>query len=399
MSTVQPVTGNTGHTKSENRVVYPALDGLRTLAFFMVFLQHYMFVQWGTCGVNLFFVLSGFLITGILWDTRDSPYRARNFYIRRTLRIFPLYYGVFLVLLLTTPLFHWQWSIYWSAWPLYLGNFLRFLSPSSAQPHSILQIASDGVLLMHSLSSKMYVSIAPFWSLCVEEQFYLLWPWVVFSVWSRRTLLWICTFVVVILPFIRFFLQFHLPPWMDQQDIFYRLTPFELDSLLLGALIALIWRGAHRQTMLALGQKIAPLFLVACAAAYIWRDLHSPDPFEGFLYPSWHWTFGLTLTNFISAALLLSALNPGTWIYRFLSLRWMRWVGRISYGAYVFHDMCDIMAHQAMASLFPEFVHGHRFASRLIVAVPILILTLVTAFLSFRFFESPFLKLKEKLTR
>jgi peptidoglycan/LPS O-acetylase OafA/YrhL len=93
-----------------NRVYYPALDGLRAVAFIGVFLHHYMSLPYGWAGVDVFFVLSGFLITGILYDTQDEPHRARNFYIRRTLRIFPLYYGVLLFIFLLTPVLHWAWT-------------------------------------------------------------------------------------------------------------------------------------------------------------------------------------------------------------------------------------------------------------------------------------------------
>jgi len=74
-------------------------------------------------------VLSGSLITGILFDTRDDPHRIHNFYMRRTLRIFPLYYAVMLALVLAEPLAHWRWSSAWLLWPAYLGNYARFLHP------------------------------------------------------------------------------------------------------------------------------------------------------------------------------------------------------------------------------------------------------------------------------
>ena len=77
--------------------------------------------------MDLFFVLSGFLITGILYDTRNTQHRFRNFYVRRTLRIFPLYYGLLIVGLLLTPIFHWIWHPVWILWPLYLGNYGRFI--------------------------------------------------------------------------------------------------------------------------------------------------------------------------------------------------------------------------------------------------------------------------------
>ena len=118
-----------------NSVRFPALDGIRAVAFFAVFLTHYRHLAWAWGGVNAFFVLSGFLITGILWDTRDRPHAMRAFYIRRTLRIFPLYWGVFLVLLLLTPICRWQWSGAWLLWPLYVGNFVRLFTHADMSPH------------------------------------------------------------------------------------------------------------------------------------------------------------------------------------------------------------------------------------------------------------------------
>ena len=116
----------------ENKTFYPALDGFRAVAVLGVFLHHYFVVclgplDWGWTGVEAFFVLSGFLITGILYDTRAAPHRLRNFYGRRVLRIFPLYYGVLLVILLATPLMHWWFHPALLMWPLYLGNYSRFL--------------------------------------------------------------------------------------------------------------------------------------------------------------------------------------------------------------------------------------------------------------------------------
>src|SRR5665213_3289728 len=119
---------------SANRVYFPALDGIRAMAFLMVFAGHYLRLPWGWAGVDVFFVLSGFLITGILFDTRDELHRVRNFYVRRTLRIFPLYYAVFLVLALVYPIFHWNWNWVWLVWPAYVGNWVQFLFPFQPLP-------------------------------------------------------------------------------------------------------------------------------------------------------------------------------------------------------------------------------------------------------------------------
>lgn len=99
----------------ENKLFYPALDGFRAVAVLLVFSEHYEgevhpLLSWGWAGVDLFFALSGFLITGILYDTRNTEHRFKNFYMRRALRILPLYYGVLLLAVITTPIFHWLWS-------------------------------------------------------------------------------------------------------------------------------------------------------------------------------------------------------------------------------------------------------------------------------------------------
>ena len=190
-----------------NRVFYPALDGVRALAFVMVFGQHYMGLSWGWTGVDIFFVLSGFLITGILFDTKDRPHRVWNFYIRRTLRIFPLYYAAFLVVLLTWPYFKWQIDLTWLIWPAYLGNFARFVHPYAAGSH--LQLLADAQPLSITNGPRLY--LGHFWSLCVEEQFYLFWPWVVFWIKDRKRLIYLCATVVIIMPFLRIVENDRLP--------------------------------------------------------------------------------------------------------------------------------------------------------------------------------------------
>src|ERR1700761_8041685 len=118
---------------------YPALDGLRGIAILAVFCYHFgggskssnwLIQAWssiadtGWMGVDLFFVLSGFLITGILYDTAHKPHRVRNFYARRSLRIFPLYYGVLLLFLLLTPVLQLHWKPGHLLYFFYLSNMM-----------------------------------------------------------------------------------------------------------------------------------------------------------------------------------------------------------------------------------------------------------------------------------
>ena len=216
---------------------------MRAAALCAIFLDHYCGLPLLGLGVNTFFVLSGFLITGILLDTTSAAHRVRNFYLRRCLRIFPLYYGIFLVLLLATPVMHLHWNSAWALWLVYLGNFLPFLPPWLPQP--VWSLAAYGQLVA---GEHHRLFLGHFWSLCVEEQFYLLWPFVVFHS-SRRTLLRLCVAVVVALPILRAVAGTAIPTALINENLLVRTLPFQVDSLLLGGLIALLWRGQYRSRM------------------------------------------------------------------------------------------------------------------------------------------------------
>ena len=343
----------------------------------------------------MFFVLSGFLITGILFDSRADPHRVRNFYVRRTLRIFPLYYGLLAVLLLLTPLLHWHWNRYWLAWPLYLGNLLRVVSPRSQAVGSPLELAADAHL-SGSLLPRSELYLGHLWSLCVEEQFYLLWPAVVFLVRDRRKLIGLCTACVILGPVLRFELQAHAPAWMLAGELLYRFTPAQFDALLLGGLLALLWRGKARKRLLTVARMAALLgtLVIAGYFAFAVRGLQiAPGG-----YPRWSLTGGLLFANLYAAALVVCALEPGGLVFRLLHVRPLRWIGRLTYGAYVFHDLVhDLFVHLVVHA------GGARIAANIplrndLAALLALPATLLLASISFHFFESPFLELKARWT-
>jgi peptidoglycan/LPS O-acetylase OafA/YrhL len=396
-TTTLPVTGNTELTKPENRAFYPALDGLRAIAFLLVFFQHYCSFPWGWSGVNVFFVLSGFLITGILFDSRGDAHRARNFYMRRVLRIFPLFYGVCLAVVLLDPIFHWRWSLYWLAWPLYLANLLPFASNAVLIDGSSLQLAAFAWLNPAQLP-RLTFYLGHFWSLCVEEQFYFLWPWVVFWTRSRRTLIYICVVVVVLVPISRVLFQHHAPTWMLSADLLDRATPFQLDSLLLGGLVALLLRGPRRELVCSIGKVIATCIAFVVFVVFATGVILSyPNWRAGYVYPDWKFTWGLTLIDVFSAAILLVAVQPSSLLCRSLSLRPLRWVGRISYGAYVFHDIFHYvyLAIVAVLAVQSSFVANHFTFFLCLLG---LTATLLISWISFECFESRFLNLKERWT-
>jgi peptidoglycan/LPS O-acetylase OafA/YrhL len=383
-----PVTGNTEHTRPENRAFYPALDGLRAIALVLVVLEHYRGIPWGWTGVDLFFVLSGFLITGILYDSRHDAHRIRNFYVRRTLRIFPLYYGVMFAILLSIPVFHWRLTWEWISWPLYVGNFLRYLHPQvSGTPWEwLVDFQPTGSWRGHTV--RLY--LGHFWSLCVEEQFYLLWPWMVFALKSRRRIAVLCAASLPLCLAMRLAASHLAPAWMLNDYLLYCFPLFRVDSLLLGGLLAMLIRGSHRELLLLFARRALLTCVLAgalCAAFIPAARIFLPR----YADPPWRFTWGLTAVDLLAGMLLLAALDHTTPVFRVLRLRPLRWLGRISYGAYVFHDIW----HYELSAWLETLPPVHR--SFNITALG-LGLTILVAWLSFRFYESPFLELKERWT-
>jgi peptidoglycan/LPS O-acetylase OafA/YrhL len=373
------------NVRPQDRAYFPSLDGLRAISFLGVFLWHYMALPYGWAGVDVFFVLSGFLITGILYDTRDDPRRLRNFYIRRTLRIFPLYYAVLLALFLLTPVMHWAWTWQWIAWPLYLGNFLRFLYPHLN--NGFVATFADAHLVSRAYPN-LDLRLGHFWTLCVEEQFYLLWPSIVFTVRDRRKLIAICITCIILAPLARTLATTLLPQALVSGDVVFHATPFRFDTLLVGALIALLYRGAHRAEMQKAAQAVLAIaVLCTLAVCGYWIRFHRSSLNNAVEHHPWMFT----VIALFSGALMLRTLLPGTIPYRILNLRWLRLVGTVSYGAYVFHDI----PHGEYLRLVAHYSHH---GVRGITAVFGLVMTLALAFLSYHFFELPILRLKDRFT-
>ncbi len=385
------VSGNTPETEPANRIFYPALDGLRALAVMMVFMQHYFGMPYGWVGVDIFFVLSGFLITGILYDTRKHRHRFKNFYVRRTLRIFPLYYAVLLAIVLVAPWMHWNWNWRWWTWPLYLGNYIRFI-PLNAYLHNPSLEDIYGHIGKFGLS----LGFSHFWSLCVEEQFYLFWPLIVFIVFDRLKLIRICAAVCLILPLIRTILLHIAPPKLLSAEFLYRVTALRMDALLLGGLIALLLRGGNGRLL----QRVAPrLFFCGIAAiAAIFAIAHF---FFGYnqAFTSLFGGFDYTIIDLLAAALMVMALKPENAIYWFFNIRPLRALGKLSYGFYIFHALLqEIYGTIYRRSLGVFLPHTPR-VFEFMTAITGFLGTLLIASLSYRYFESPFLSLKQRWTR
>lgn len=318
----------------------------------------------GWIGVDLFFVISGFLITGILLDTRDVPGRWRNFFARRVLRIFPLYYGVLVFMFLILPRL---WSPaeltqiraqqvwYWG----YAVNFLELLNRGAWQP----------------------LSTGHFWSLAIEEQFYLVWPLVVWAC-SPRTLPRVIVGTLVAGLLIRVWFCIGDPfqtPWSA-----YLFTPTHLDGLMVGALLA----GAVRapggvERLVPLARRVMAWGAVALGAIVLWRGgFRAADQVVAIVgFPFMAAVFGALLV------LTLPGAQRGV-AQRVFEHPGLRWLGTYSYGLYVFH-LPVIGALQWKGLSFER-----RLPGVLLVVALAAVISCAVAWLSYRLYEKHFLALK-----
>ncbi len=370
----------------ENRRFYPALNGIRGFAVVLVFFQHYItwspfWLQWGWAGVDIFFVLSGFLITGILYDTRHTKHRFRNFYVRRTLRIFPLYYGILIAVALSTLIFHWVWTRGWFLWPLYLGNF------------GIFQPNRDSMTLLTSgLHPSFHLHFGHFWTLCVEEQFYLVWPFVVYSIKDRVRLRNLCFVVVCAAPLLRLFCFLVLPRPLIQMDFLYVFTPLRVDALLLGGFIALCLRGPEGSRVMRAASPLLCSFIVAFAVGEAVSLLVRGHALRADAGRPWIETFGYSLIAIFAMGILVLSLDEKTFCFRLFNVVWLKRLGEMSYGLYIFHQLFyDVYL------LIPKLIFG-KYVPHIggLHALTSFVCTPIIAYLSYRFFESKFLLLKNR---
>jgi peptidoglycan/LPS O-acetylase OafA/YrhL len=285
----------------------PQLDAVRGLAVLLVLLHNTdrypsLHLQWisgnGWMGVDLFFVLSGFLITRILLDTKQSERFFRNFYARRCLRIWPLYYSVLLFMFVIVPIlrpseahavFDTRSSPWW-AYPFFLQNFLVPIPSMATGPLGVT------------------------WSLAVEEQFYLLWPLVV-RFCNESQLRKIAIAAICFSPPLRFYLALH------HVDIYS--NPFcRWDGLMAGALLALVLRSV-RVLPSKFMMRAWITFLVSAPLALI----------IGAFDARWI-VFSLTALASVSF-MYLALFSTQRWLQAVLTNRFLIYTGMISYGIYL----------------------------------------------------------------
>jgi peptidoglycan/LPS O-acetylase OafA/YrhL len=363
----------------------PALDGIRGMAIILVLLHHFTIFDpitsvgaWmgfvallGWSGVDLFFVLSGFLITGILIDSRASDRYFTSFYARRTLRIFPLYYLIVFLSLIVLPLFP-RWSALlggghdlpqWPYWT-YLVNFA--IAARNDFQHGVLDVA---------------------WSLAIEEQFYVIWAVVVWLL-SPRLLGPSCALIVVAVPLVRILA---LQDGATPVDV-YVLPHYRADALALGALLAWLMRRGWLEHVAV----VAPWGVAGGLVAAFGATLADGSPWWS---GAWTQRIGYSFFAVAGASLIVLAITrpPQSVTAWLLSAGWLRAFGKYSYGMYVIHLPVSRVVQEFVvtANEFPV-LFGALWPAQLGFYVLATVPTFAIAWLSWHGFEAPILKLKAR---
>jgi peptidoglycan/LPS O-acetylase OafA/YrhL len=345
------------------------LDGMRGLAIIMVLAVH-SFIYTGTSplgraidtaaragwvGITLFFVLSGFLITGILLDSSERPHYLRDFYARRALRIFPLYFAFLAVYLFVVP-------------------FIPYASDRLAQPATSVYYWTYLANMQEWLSGVPTVRnpLGPLWSLAVEEQIYFLWPFLI--VLFRRGLpaLWLTLAVA----------SFAFRAWtrLTAQSIeaSYAWAPANVEAFAAGALVAWLLRHHHARL-----ESWAPSAAVisGLGVATLWIVL---GHFNFWSAPVQILTVGTSAAVLFFAASIGVAVttSESSLFNRLLRLSSLRVFGKYSYAIYLFHS-------PIMELLWPV-----QRAGAVVFAMSVTACSLAAAFVSWHVWEKPFLNLK-----
>jgi peptidoglycan/LPS O-acetylase OafA/YrhL len=333
--------------------------------------------NYGVVGVDLFFVLSGYLITGILWDSRGSSHYFRNFYMRRFLRIFPLYYAVLFLLFFVLPLVP---SLYPAA-----------LEESSRRQAWIWPYGVNLLVAQRGEWGLPYVT--HFWSLAVEEHFYLLWPAVV-AFASRSTLLKICSGCALFSLLLRIVFSF---AGFNEISI-QVLTPCRLDALCIGGFLAVASRSEVSERVARMARPALFLFAASIVLVSVWCAT------TGVLLPVFHPIRGLLIALLFGALLIVSVnAEPGDWIARFFGHPAMRFFGKYSYGIYVFHGIIAFffadklrprLAHRPEVANIAAHWAGSHLLGVFLQAMVGVGLSILISVVSYEWFEKRFLRLK-----
>lgn len=368
-----------------NRTYIKSLDGVRAIAILLVMTFHAEITRFGWMGVQLFFVLSGYLIIGILWKEKftdtTSSFKFKKFWTRRALRIFPLYFAYILFLILSYKFFN---------SPASLPKYLPFLLTYSFNYSLHLPVASLPVFTF-------------LWSLSVEEQFYIFFPFIILLCAPKFTKRLMIA-IIFAGPLIRYILS----AWFTREGLIsnvvatsvYFNTLSHLDAFFIGGIIPVLSfdKKIKKPHLIFLISALVALaagaikFLYAKTGNSYFTDFGYHND-ETILYEQ-VWQYTLLNILFASFILMLVSDNKtklSEFIRKILEANWVVRIGKVSYGMYVYHWIIVVY-------FYNHLFHPHNLLQKIALFPLCALVVYVVAEVSFRLYESRFLKLKDKLS-
>ncbi len=354
---------------------HKSLDGIRAIGILMVLFKHFygalLNVSFFWTSIDLLFALSGLLITGILIETKNSPNYFKNFYIRRALRIFPLYYLLIFIFLF---------------YILFITNSPQSLKYFTNNIGYFLFYCQNWYFINYGIPDGGHLNHT--WSLAVDEQIYILWPLLIFLCKNKSQLIWLCITTILFSLFFRlWYINFYLSSVpLDPYAAFHN-TFCRIDSFAAGSLLYCLMRF----NVFFLNTKNALILFFATIFLVIIIGLKDNNfNFTGYYMNS----YGFTLMG----------LNFMTWIYfsfttknKFLIFilqnSLLRYIGKISYSLYVFHWFILMLLLPTFNIFFKRILNQN---SNFLSITFCVVTTFVISALSYKYFEKPIIKLKKK---
>jgi peptidoglycan/LPS O-acetylase OafA/YrhL len=357
-----------------HRTHYPALDGLRGFASLLVVCYHnygginrYLFFGW--LGVDIFFVLSGFLITEVLLNSLGQDGFLRRFYMRRVLRLFPVYYAGLILLLWLAPA--------WKGLPVRLDFFVGHQLWFWTYLQNWLLIFRD---------PGQQTALNHLWSLAVEEQFYLFWPLAILLLRKPAYLLPFITLVLLLTIGLRLWI------WNKQLEglAYFNLYTFtRIDGICIGCMVALIRRlrpgFLDRQTF-----SIVLFFALLNFGFYYLNSRQSGYPFLALVgYTTFAMIFGLLVNDLCH--------TEGSLFSRIFSHPALRFMGLVSYATYFIHWPLYLFVNPYLEPWLSGLTHSSM--APFLSSTLTILASYGLGYLSYRYFELPFLRLKKRFER
>lgn len=361
------------------RKYMPSLEGIRGYGFLLVFMIHYLptirLAQQGNpvfrvlsgaqeiayFAVPMFFVLSGYLIGGILNGTQNREGYFRVFYSRRVIRVFPIYYFALLVIALGDAALKFRPDFHFWLYFLYIQNlFPGFLKQSN--PFLLIQ----------------------YWSLATEEQFYLLWPLAVWFFPQRKRLFgFACALIVLV-----FGMRFLVSQYVSDASFIRYCSLTRADAILLGVLLSLVYQHSIFQKFKTYAKWAVLAGVCPVITWTLWNDLEWPKSSLGS-------QIMIPWINFTAVAIVVTVMEEGTWLNWVCSRKWICWFGRRSYSLYIFHMMYARLFRGELDSFLAR--HIPNLFAVLLSAALAFSLTVLLAVLSYELIEKRTQRMKQHL--